>query len=597
MPPLMLHPPIAPTPPRRPARRRRIAAALSAAAIGTLAGTLVVPASGAGAQLTARPAAEFRDSIGVQTHFPFTGYPYDAAPTSQLAGMLRTVGIRHLRDDTCFNTESACVRVRSRIAELRDAFGAQGPKVDLLAQYTRELAAVQDRAARDADIERALTAATSAPLAPMIAGLESVNEPDLKDSGDWTTSTLADNATFTRLLSQSRFAGLRGLPHLSPAIGHASNTPALLTSGWTKDRADIGNFHPYPAAWGGPEHAFDTACGTTTALGCAQQLGRSAAPIATESGYSTSGTVLSTNWVSERAQGIYLPRLVLENFRRGVSRTYLYELVDLKPTRGSAVDGYGLWRARAVGSQFVPGDPKPAALALARLNATIGDLGASATSGSLDVSIRTAGREASDETIRRVLLRRADGSYVLALWQPKAVWDNAAFKQADRTVADQTVEIAIGGAQWTVTATRPSLGESPTARFDATQTVSVPVGADVTLLELRPNGGVGDTPAPTPGPAAETEPAPAPVQAATRTTAPTSAPTPSAANRTSASTASFTRFIAAAIAAIQRAQAAQQKASRPQSTATRPAKAAPAKAAAAKKARGKKARAKRARHR
>ncbi len=492
--------------------------------------------------MQARSAAEFRDSIGVQTHFPFTGYAYDAAPTSQLAEMLRTVGIRHLRDDTCFNTETACQRVRSRIAALRDAFGPSGPKVDLLALYSRELAAVRDRGARDADIERALTAATSAPLAGMVAGLEAVNEPDLKDSGDWTTATLDDHATFTRLLAQPRFAGLRAVPHLSPAIGHAANTPALLASGWSRDRADIGNFHPYPAAWGGPEHALDTACGTTNALGCVTALGRSAAPVATESGYSTSGTPLSTNWVSERAQSIYLPRLVLENFQRGIARTYLYELVDLKPVRGAAVDGYGLWRSKAVGSQFVPGDPKPAALALARLNATIGDLGATTDAGALDVAIRVGGRDADDDTIRRVLLRRANGSYVLALWQPRSVWENAAFRQADRTVADQPVDVAIGGTQWTVTATRPSLGEQATGQWSQVRRFTVPVGADVTLLDLDPAGPIDGSPAPVDAPPPVAAPA-AP---------PASAPSAGAHDR-----AAFSRIIAAALAAIQRAQSAQ----------------------------------------
>ncbi len=122
-----LHSPT-PEPFRRNPRRHRIFAALLATGIGSLAGMLTLPASGAAQPLTARPAAEFRDSIGVQTHFPFTGFAYDTASTDQLAGMLRTVGIRHLRDDICFNTEAACQRVRGRIASLRDAMGPGAPK-------------------------------------------------------------------------------------------------------------------------------------------------------------------------------------------------------------------------------------------------------------------------------------------------------------------------------------------------------------------------------------------------------------------------------------------------------------------------------------
>ncbi|MFT4036002.1 MAG: hypothetical protein QM679_10560 [Patulibacter sp.] len=489
---LTLHHPIALTPTVRPARRLRIAAALVAASIGTLAGALVAPASGAAAMLTARSAAAFRDSIGVQTHFGFAGYAYDTATTDELASMLRTLGIRHLRDDLCLNTEQACVRVRGRLAAMQHALGDGAPNVDLLAGYTRELASAPDRATRDSDIERALAAATTAPLASMVAALEPVNEPDLKQTAGWESATLADDDTFRRLLAEPRFAALRGVPQLSPAIGHADNTAALLAAGWSGARADIGNFHPYPPAWGGPENGLTVACGEDTVLGCARKLGGATEPIASESGYTTAGTVLSTSWVSERAQSIYLPRLLLENFRAGVARTYLYELIDLRPSRSAAVEGYGLWRSKSSGASIVPADPKPAALAVSRMNATIGDLGTGGEAKALDVTVAAGGHAVGDEVVRRVLLARADGSYVLALWQPQAVWSNAIFRQRDLTVSDLPIEVTIGGATWTASATRPSLGDGPTGSWQRTQRLSLPVGADVTLVELRADGSAPD---------------------------------------------------------------------------------------------------------
>jgi hypothetical protein len=458
-------------------------------------------ASASAATLPARPASEFRDSIGVQTHMPFTGFAYDRANTADLAAMLRAIGVRHLRDDTCFLKDDECVRVRSRLAALRDAFGSAGPPVDLVANFTRELAAVSDRPTRDADITRALNAAARPPLREMLAGLEPVNEPDLKESTNWAAATLADHATATRLLGSRQLATLRDVPLLSPAVGHAKNTPTLLNGGWNRGRADIGNFHPYPPVWGLPEQALDTACGSGNAVSCATSLGTAAAPWATESGYSTSGSPLSTNWVSERAQAIYIPRLLLENFRRGVARTYLYELIDLKPLgTGSAVDGYGLWRARMVGSNFLPGGPKPAALALSRMNEVIGDLGAgTAARTALDVSVRLGTAEVGDDEVRRVLLRSADGSYVLALWRPEKVWDNTYLDQGDIRVPDETATVTIGGGPWNATVTRPTLGAAPTARTTNATRLTLPLGADVTLVELHrvggDNPGVGTPPA------------------------------------------------------------------------------------------------------
>ncbi|MFT4036003.1 MAG: hypothetical protein QM679_10565 [Patulibacter sp.] len=485
--------------------RRMVSVAAAAAAAAA-------PAHGA--ELEAEPAAAFRDSIGVQTHFSFPGYAYDTASVEQLKEALRAVGIRHLRDDTCFLSESACARVRERIADLADTFGAdEAARVDLTALISRELASTSDRATRDADLQRALLAASTAPLRDVVAALEPVNEPDLKNTSGWAAITLADRATLQRLLDESSFSELRELPLLSPALGRAANTATLLEAGWQPSLADIPNFHPYPPAWGGPEEALDVACGTDTVLGCAKQLGGDGGPYATESGYTTAGSVLSTSWVSEQAQAVYLPRLLLENFRRGVARTYLYELIDRKPSSNALtsapVEGYGLYRAQQSGSGYALSEAKPAGLAVARMNATIGDLGvAPGAATPLGLSIEVDGEEPGENELRRVLLQRADGSYVLALWQPKAVWQNAAFAQSDVAVPELSAEIAVDAGQWNVQATRPSLSAEVTATWDAVQRWSVPVGADVTLIELR--SADAGTPTSVPSPTSTPLPTPAP---------------------------------------------------------------------------------------
>ena len=53
--------------------------------------------------------------------------------------------------------------------------------------------------------------------------------------------------------------------------------------------------------------------------------------------------------VSERAAGIYVPRLLLENFREGIARTYIYELVDMSrdPDREKGFAGFGLLRSNS----------------------------------------------------------------------------------------------------------------------------------------------------------------------------------------------------------------------------------------------------------
>ncbi|MBJ7473010.1 MAG: hypothetical protein JHD16_17020, partial [Solirubrobacteraceae bacterium] len=473
------------TAPRRHRATRAVAAVLCACGLG--AGTLAPGASAA--TVPAHSAGAYRDSVGVQMHHSFTGYAYQTESAQSLGSGLRALGIRHVRDSACLNTETACAPIRAKLADLRDELGPGAPSVEVLLNLTQELKSQPDRAIRDADIERALRAAQSPPLAGMVSGLESVNEPDLKGVDDWQAKTLADDATTSRLLAEPRFAALRGVPRLTPAVGHAKNTPLLLGAGWPANRNHTPNFHPYPPAWGGPENGLTTPCtDTADALGCVRQLASGGAPIASESGYTTAGGAFSQSWVSEKAQAVYLPRLLLENFSRGVARTYLYELIDLAPERTSTTNGYGLWRARRAGSTVRAADPKPAAWALARLHARIGDLGAASAASPLNLTLRSAGEVVREDTVRRVLLQRADGTYALALWQPKSVFDNAFLAQKDRTVADLQVELSIetpiaGG--WAATAFRPTLTGEAVGKLGPTSRFTAAVGPDVTLIDLR----------------------------------------------------------------------------------------------------------------
>lgn len=464
-------------------RSRRVVAALLLA--GALTG--LASSDAQSETLTPRAAADYRDSVGVQMHHDFTGYAYDTESSSTLGGLLRQVGISHVRDSACVSGGQRCANVQAKLAKLRDALGPGAPSVDLMLLTTAELATTPGRAARDAQIQRALTAAANPALRPMVAGIEGVNEPDLKGTAGWEQLTAGDEATTDALLAQPEFASLRSVRRLSPALGRAANTHSLLGSGWRPRPGQTGNFHPYPPAWGGPEHGLTVGCGTQLVTDCVSKLsGESGgAPIATESGYSTTGGPISTSWVSEQAQATYLPRLLLENFDRGIARTYLYELIDLDPAGTAVNHGYGLWRARRTASGIGVGAAKPAASALARTHEVIGDLGGTRPALTpIELAITVEGRSVTSSQLRRTLLQRADGSYVLALWQPKAAFDNTVFRQRDLAVADVSAELTFGGS-WNARAVRPTRSSSTVAALEHGARVAVPVGADVTLIELQ----------------------------------------------------------------------------------------------------------------
>jgi hypothetical protein len=467
--------------------RAVITVALATVALG-IAGT-----SGALAETVQAPsAAAYRDSVGVQTHFDFYGYAYDEEPIATIQSAIRTLGVDHVRDTACLNVDAICAGVRNKLGQLSDAYGATGPKVGVMVLAAPIVDKTNNRAVRDAAIERSLIAIRDSPLASVAEGIEMVNEPDYAGAV-WAKETVDDAKTFDRLLAQPQFESIRHIPLIAPALGMQSRTPELVAAGWKTDMADVSNVHAYPATYSTPEATgIATPCDKTqTVLACAGSLAPSPKTLATESGYSTAGTVLVSDWVSQRAQATYTLRLLLNNFNAGVPRTYLYELIDLSGTPIDRNHGYGLMSARVGPNSTVRlGGPKLAYTALSRMQSEIGDLGAAARPGSLDLTITdaTTGETLGSDQIQKTVLRRADGTFALALWQPEPAWRHANYKYADLYVPPRPIKVTLDGSQGTWSATRyaPTVSGDPQEHWDATSKIDVAVNDDVTILDLTP---------------------------------------------------------------------------------------------------------------
>ncbi len=497
----------------RPAFSRR---AISCIVLPALVGLAASASPVSAAELDAPAASLFRDSIGVQLHVDFQGYAYQADTTENLVSAVQDLGVTHVRDRVCMDKPDVCARVVSKLAAVGSGNGT-GPEVDLIVGVMPNVDAPSDRAERDAVIAAGLRQVRDAPYAEHIVGLEMVNEPDLLKVGDWATQTVEDARTLHRLLKEPEFASIRDLPLLAPALGRQNMTPELLKAGWTKDLADIPNMHPYPATYTIPETALDLKCdGDLTVLDCAKAMAEHPTEAyATESGYSTAGTLFVSDWVSQRAQATYTLRLLLSNFAEGVERTYLYELVDLTSAPTFRNHGYGLMRSRFNANEktFRFGSPKLAYLAIQRMNRIIGDLGARARSGTLDVSITdpATGADIPQSQVEQVALRRADGSYVLAVWQRVPSFSFLEYTPRDLTVPARQVQVTLDGSQgdWQARSYVPALSGSETSSGTGSS-FTFAVNDDVTLIELEPpealRGPLDPEPTPTPTP----EPSPAP---------------------------------------------------------------------------------------
>ena len=95
--------------------------------------------------------------------------------------------------------------------------------------------------------------------------------------------------------------------------------------------------------------------------------------ITTETGYQTASAM--KQGIPEEIAAKYVPRVFLEQWRRGIQRTYLYELIDLPPGRPSGDSAFGLLR-----SDY---SPKPSYSALKSLLNLLADPGPPLAGGEL----------------------------------------------------------------------------------------------------------------------------------------------------------------------------------------------------------------------
>jgi hypothetical protein len=130
---------------------------------------------------------------------------------------------------------------------------------------------------------------------------------------------------------------------------------------------------------------------------------------------------------------VYTLRTFLEHFRDGVRRTFTYELIDEKPDphERDPEQHYGLLR-----NDFTP---KPAFTALKNLLTLVGRGGDEPRLR--PVRIRLAG---ADEGVRELVLQKADGTYLVALWRDNDVWNID--RRRPIPVAERPVAVTLPGA-------------------------------------------------------------------------------------------------------------------------------------------------------
>lgn len=355
--------------------------------IGSQCGFAVEPTA-----VQSRSAATFVDSIGVNVHFNQLQTPY-VTLFPLVKEKLLELGISHVRDGAA------------------DRFGGF-PERDQSALF-RELGAAGIRVAFifNPNVTREFVQGFPARVAPAFEAYEFPNEFNAAKP-DWVATLRAWAPVFQSYVRSNEATA--DYPIIGPSLTDKGDDPHAAL-GDLSAYMDFGNTHAYyssrhPATtgWGGKgappcdawrygaiEHKL---CNTRRVSGTKPIM-------STETGWGTD--TAAKNQIPQSLQAKYLVRMLLLHFEAGISRTYIYQLID------SGTDGF-----TAYGLLTAAGREKPAFGQIKSLIGLMRDAAPVAAPETLSFSLSG---DAAD--VRSMVFQKSDSSFRLVLWIEKPGFD------------------------------------------------------------------------------------------------------------------------------------------------------------------------------
>lgn len=422
----------------------------------------------------ARSADAFVNSIGICTHITTVWGPYCTASFSSLSSALGELGVRHIRADVHSGS-----LYPSRNNSLYNAYGIQSVMIvhRYLELSLQEQAAI---AANNASIE----------------WMEGINEPDNVTSTTYTYSSLA-GSVYSDAVASLGFSATGAIqndfdtilngakPLLSPALASPTRQGYLLPC----RSYDMVAVHTYPGG------RIPTGFGlTNTYWQCASKLfpvDGTLPVVATETGYHTATLYTGSDqaYVSETAQGKYIPRLLAEYFNMGFARTYTYELMDSCNSSGvtdlsDKEQNFGIVR--------LDFSRKPAFIAERNLISLLKEaswnsstkqwigLPVNFTPGTLDYTLTgTTG------LIHHTLLQKTDGTFYLLIWQDVPVFD---IFSTHTDIANATVPVTLNlnTPIKQIDLYQPNQSTDSLQTYTGTNSVTLNVPDQVLIVKLTP---------------------------------------------------------------------------------------------------------------
>lgn len=400
------------------------------------------------AQTQAKSCYDFVESIGVCTHFDYNNTAY-VQNFNAVKAKLGALGVRYIRDRAPI---AALELSRNRAWTVYKEFGIKTLTIFGEKYYT------------NAEIDTRLNWQVG--RTDMIMAFEGPNEPDARKTGAntpccWTDDLRANQLYLYKAVKNHPDAGIKSKLVVAPSPTYPSG---ITWMGDMSDRADLYNIHSYH---GGrqPEYAESNLANYLVEIPKVYTDSQALQKIwATEAGYNNHEP---SNGISEEGEATYINRMFLYYFKKGIQRTFNYELIDPTPNEAK---NFGLLRNDVT--------EKPAYKAIKNLIAVLRDT-TNFTPGSLTYSL------SKTDGIEQVLLQKSNGKFYLCLWQNASVYDIT----TDVAISNSPMVVTINASIASAKVYEPKSGTSVTNTFGTASSFTIQVPDHPVIIEITPANG------------------------------------------------------------------------------------------------------------
>ena len=387
-------------------------------------------------------ADRFVDSVGVNIHLHNDGTLYrDNFPLIQ--SRLLELGVRHVRDGL----------IDTEWQEYYDRLNALGQ------------AGIKGLFIVSPGMSDALLHSYPSRVPASFEAYEAPNEYNWSGDPAWA-STL--RTTLVQLRGLRNHPALAGYPIFGPSLTEESAYAALGDITALVDTGNLHNYfagrHPGTEGWGAAGYgSIDWNLRNVTSIARGKPV------VTTETGYWDDAALVDA--IPPAVIAKYVPRMVLEQFRKGIARTYVYELVDFPEARRESWSGYGLLTR--------DGTRKPAFVALQGLLALLSDPGPAFEVRPIPYAVPDAGAD-----VRHMMFQKRDGRNYLAIWIEQSGYDIAA--RATIAVAPRTVTLTLPDSVRPVnTHAWQADGRMTSTALTGSRSIPISITDRLTVVELR----------------------------------------------------------------------------------------------------------------